>query len=222
MSKHLERDLEHVEQEILAMSSMVEDMIQRACRALVEREPSLAVDVIDSDTQVDEREVHIEDDCLKIFALHQPVASDLRRTATVMKINNDLERIADLAVNIAERGRVVASHPQFPIPETFSAMATEAISMVREALDSFVKLDAGKAREVLSKDDHVDDMNRAVIGELMDLMKEQPSMIDAALHCFSASRHVERIADHATNIAEDVIYLVEGEIARHKYDESFA
>lgn len=218
MSKHLQRDLEALEHELLDQSTLVEDMIANACRALRETRPDLAAEVIASDGNVDNQEVRIEEHCLKILALHQPVAVDLRRTATILKINNDLERIADLAVNVAERAQSLAEHPEFMIPPQLERMAQIAITMVRMALDAFVKHDVPIARQVCARDDEVDTMNRNVIGEMYETMRTRPDMIEAALHFFSASRHVERIADHATNIAEDVIYLVDGEIARHKHD----
>ncbi len=218
MSKHLERDLEQLEHELLTQSSHVEDMIEKACRALRETRPDVAAEVIASDANVNAREVRIEEYCLKILALHQPVAVDLRRTATILKINNDLERIADLAVNVAERAQSLADHPEFMIPPQLERMARAAISMVRRALDAFVEQDVTIARQVCAGDDEVDTLNRNVIADMYRTMRTQPEMIEAALHFFSASRHVERIADHATNIAEDVIYLVEGEIARHRQD----
>jgi phosphate transport system protein len=218
MSKHLTRDLDQLNRDILSLSSMVEEMIGKACRALARKDIPLANQVIESDYEIDQREVRIEEECLKILALHQPVAVDLRRTATVMKVNNDLERIADLAVNIAERAKRLAEVIEFPIPIKLEHMAQLATSMVSDALNSLVNLDPDAARSVCMQDDGVDFENREVIDELLDLMKQRPDWTEAALHCFSASRHVERIADHATNIAEDVIYLVEGEIARHKYD----
>ena len=219
MSKHLERDLESLQEGVLAMSAMVEEMIDQAYQALKNRDARLADEVIYRDREIDLSEVHIEEECLKILALHQPVAADLRRTVMVLKINNDLERIADLAVNIAERVKSLGEMEQFPVPEALERMASAAIVMVRDALDSFVNLDARAAREVCARDDQVDAVNRQIIEGLCRQMKEDPEVIEAALHCFSAARHIERIADHATNIAEDVIYLVEGEIARHRENE---
>ncbi len=219
MSKHLERDLRSLEKKLLLISARVEDMIKKACRALRERRSDLAREVIDSDDAVDALEVEIEEDCLKILALHQPVAVDLRRTATVLKINNDLERIADLAANIAERGARLIVFSDFAIPESMEKMAEKAVKMVHAALDSFVKMDADAARQVRGLDDAIDDMNVQAIAELCRVMQHDSSTVEPALHCFSASRQIERIADHATNIAEDVIYLVEGEIARHKHDD---
>jgi phosphate transport system protein len=222
MSKHLERDLENLEREVLTQSSVVEEMISKACRALREARPDLAVEVVAQDRRVDETEVQIEEACLKILALHQPVAVNLRRVTAILKINNDLERIADLAGNIAERAQSLAGHPEFKIPLTLDRMSHEAIEMVRAALDAFVELDVDSARAICARDNHVDALNREVIREVYDIMRSSPDLIEPALHFFSAARHVERIADHATNIAEDVIYLVLGEIARHKHEELLA
>ena len=219
MSKHLERDLEAIEREILAQSSLVEEMIAKACRALVERRADITQEVIASEDGINMREVKIEEECLKILALHQPVAVDLRRTATVLKINSELERIADLAVNIAERTQSLAEHLEFEIPERVERMSLKATDMVHDALDAFVDLDVTAAREVCRRDDEVDDLNRAVIDELYELMQSRPELIEPGMHMFSVSRHIERIGDCATNIAEDVIYLVEGEIARHHFED---
>ena len=218
MSKHLQRDLESLERQVLAQASIVEEMIQKASKALREIRPELVAEVIRRELLVDEQEVLIEEACLKILALHQPVAVDLRRTATILKINNDLERIADLAVNIAERAQSLSRHWGLVVPEAFDRMVLVTVSMVRDALDALVNLDVDTARDVCLRDDEVDALNRDVIDETRQVMHSQPELIEAALHLFSASRHVERIADHATNIAEDVIYLVAGEIARHKHD----
>ena len=218
MSKHLERDLEVLEREVLAQSAVVEEMIRTACRALCDHRSDLLEEVLRHEDHVNEREVAIEESCLKILALHQPVAVDLRRVATLLKINGDLERIADLAVNIAERSQSLGEYPDFAISATLQSMVSEAIRMVRSALDAFVDLDVELARRVCSQDDRVDEFNRQVIAELHDVMRDSSDLVEPALHFFSASRHVERIADHATNIAEDVIYLVEGEIARHRVE----
>src|SRR3989304_1533519 len=221
MSKHLERDLEALEREIRAQSSLVWEMIAKACRALVDRRIDLSSEVVDSERQIDIREVKIEEKCLKILALRQPVAVDLRRTATVLKINTELERIADLAVNIAERTISLAEHPGFEIPAKLERMFVRASDMVHEALDAFVDQDVDAAREVCRRDDEVDEYNRRVIDDLLETMRTRSDLVEAALHFFSVCRHVERIGDCATNIAEDVIYLVEGEIARHHFDNLY-
>ena len=220
MSKHLERDLEALEREILAQSSRVEVMIAKSCQALIERRGDVALEVVASETEINELEVRIEEECLKILALHQPVAVDLRRTATVLKINSELERIADLAVNIAERTMSLADYPEFTIPTKLERMFVKASDMVHDALDAFVELDVDAARNVCRRDDEVDAYNRQVIQDLCDTMRAQSELVEAALHFFSVCRHVERIGDCATNIAEDVIYLVEGEIARHHLEDS--
>lgn len=219
MSKHLERDLELLEREILDQSSRVEEMIAKACQALVERRVDVAAEVAASEIEINVREVKIEEECLKILALHQPVAVDLRRTATVLKINTELERIADLAVNIAERTISLGDYPEFELPAKLEQMFRRASDMVHEALDAFVDQNVDAAREVCRRDDEVDEFNRRIIEELLETMRSSPHLIEAALHFFSVCRHVERIGDCATNIAEDVIYLVEGEIARHHLDD---
>jgi phosphate transport system protein len=220
MTRHLQRDMERIQREMLSLSSIVESMIEKAIQAMQERSDSLAREVIDTDTVVDQREVQLEEECLKLLALHQPVAVDLRRVAAVLKINNDLERIADLAVNIAERVRSLTAYPEFPVPDDVRLMAAIATRMVHSALDAFVNLDSRAARRVMRTDAELDALNVSVIEELTVAMQQQPQLVPAGLHCFSAARHIERIGDHATNIAEDVVYLVEGEIVRHQHLES--
>jgi phosphate transport system protein len=217
MSKHLLRDIDNLNAELLGISSVVEEMIDKAILALNERRFDLVDEVINSDKFVDQHEVHVEEECLKMLALHQPVAIDLRRIATVMKVNNDLERIADLAVSIAERARALDAFPGFPIPNRLQRMVVLTTQMVRGAMDALVNLDTAAARRIMSLDEEVDQYNRDIIEDLQVVMATQAKLVPAALHCFSAVRHIERIADHATNIAEDVVYLVEGEIVRHRH-----
>lgn len=217
MTKHFQRDIERLNRQILSLSAVVEEMIDKATQALVERQVDVAEQVIAADSDVDEQEVDIENDCLKLLALYQPVASDLRRVVTVVKVNNDLERIADLAVNVSERSLALQAFPAFAIPEAMEQMANLAAAMVRNAMDAFVRVDADVAHQVIAGDEEIDALNVDVIQQLTDFMKQDASHIEPALHCFSASRHVERIGDHATNIAEDVVYLVDGEIVRHKH-----
>jgi phosphate transport system protein len=216
MSKHLERDLNNLQRAILTMAGAVEEAIHKAIRSLQDRDPDLAHDVIDGDSTIDEEENRIEEECLKILALHQPVAVDLRRTAAALLINVDLERMADLAEDIAERTLSLAQRPPAPVPAKLQRMTDLTTTMVRRSLDAFVNLDAPLARAVCRLDDEVDQLNNAIIDELVHLMQRAPEMIEQALSLFSATRHLERIADHATNIAEDVIYLVEGAIVRHR------
>jgi phosphate transport system protein len=222
MSRHLERDLEALERDILAQSSRVEEMITKACQAITDRRSDVIAEVAASEAEIDVREVRIEEECLKILALHQPVAIDLRRTTTVLKINGELERIADLAVNIAERAMSLAEYPEFVVPSNLEQMSAKVTDMVHDALDAFVDQDVTAARDVCRRDDEIDSLNRQVIRDLCDAVRQRSDMVEAALHFFSITRHVERIGDCATNIAEDVIYLVEGEIARHHSEESFS
>jgi phosphate transport system protein len=216
MSKHLERDLEELHQDILELAAAVEEAICKAIRALQEGDADLARQVIAGDDAIDRQDNRIEEECLKMLALHQPVAGDLRRIAAVLKINTDLERMADLAVDIAERALRLAELPSIPIPEKLQHMTDLTTSMVRRSLAAFINLDTHEARAVCRLDDEVDRSNVEIIQVLLQAMRSSPEMIEPALSLFSATRHLERIADHATNIAEDVIYLVEGEIVRHR------
>lgn len=220
MTLHLVRDIDALQRKILDMSSRVEEMIHSAFQALSNGRPELAEAVFRTESQVDQCEVEIEEECLKILALHQPVAKQLRTVAIMMKANNDLERIADLAVNLAERAVAVSSAPLARPPEALESMVGIAWNMVSQALDAFFKLDPARAEEVLRRDDELDSLNRSVIQGLEKSMQAEPENVPLLLHFFSASRHIERIGDHATNIAEDVIYLVRGEITRHQR-ESF-
>ena len=216
---HLQRDIDGIHQRLLQMSGTVERMIDKATRALINRTPELAMEVIRTDDEVNRNEVEIEEECLKILALHQPVAGDLRRISTLIKINASLERIADLACNIAERSQQMQEHLYFPSPEEMEKMVDLATEMVRMSLDAFVRADSAIAAQVIHIDHRLDQLNRIVIDELLGLMKEDASLVEPALHCFSAARHIERIGDQAENIAEDVIYLVDGDIIRHKHSD---
>jgi phosphate transport system protein len=215
MAIHLNRDLENVQRRVLSLASAVEQIVEKSIRALFERDATLARTLMESDTPIDMEENVIEEECLKILALHQPVAVDLRRVATIVKINSDLERMADLAVNIAERALALAQGPEIPVPTTFHQMTDLTNTMVRDSLDAFLKLDIALAKRVCRLDDEVDRYNREIIDHVSEFMKQSPDNVDPGLHMFSAARQLERIADHATNIAEDVVYLVEGKIIRH-------
>jgi phosphate transport system protein len=216
MSKHLQRDLDNLQRDLVALAGLVESTIHKAIRALQQRDTRLAREVIGADSQIDQEENHIDEEALKILALHQPVAIDLRRITAAMMINTDLERMGDLAEEIAERAIHLSYPPLLPIPARLQDMTDLTTSMVRESLDSFVHLNTKEAQRVIRMDDQVDRLNTEIIQEVIERMKSGPEMIEAGLSMFSATRHLERIADHATNIAEDVIYLVEGEIIRHR------
>lgn len=215
MSKHMERDLERLRKAVLQMAAAVERAVYQATAALQDHNLSLARKVVAEDDEIDAAENAVQDECLKLLALHQPAAGDLRRVASVLLISTDLERMGDLAVNIAERAEALARGGGPAPPPRFAGMTARTTGMVRRALDAFVDDDPAAARAVIRTDAEVDADNDAIIAGLVADMKAHPGRIDAALNLFSAVRHLERIADHATNIAEDVIYLVEGEVIRH-------
>lgn len=219
MARHLERELEKLNKKLMSLFADVERMILLAREALCNQKTDLVDQIIAADRQVDECEVEIEEDCLKILALHQCVATDLRRLTTVLKINSDLERIADLACNIASRAKDVHRHAHFPIPDHLPEMVNKACLMVRMSLDSFVDTDIELAKDVIKLDQSVDEYHLSVISELRNLMKEDSSIVEPALHCFTAARQIERIADLAENIAEDMIYYIDGEIVRHRHEK---
>ncbi len=215
MSKHWERDLDNLQRHLMALAACVEEAIFKGTRALGERDASLALEVVEGDAVIDQEENYIENECLKMLALHQPVAIDLRRIISALKINTDLERMADLAVNIAERALSLAELPRIAVPDKLQSMTDLTTSMVRQSLDAFVMLNADQARHIIRLDDEVDRYNREIIAELIGTMQQTPEQVPAFMAFFSAVRQLERIADHATNIAEDVVYLIEGEIIRH-------
>jgi phosphate transport system protein len=216
MSIHLTRDLETLHQHIMSMCAVVEEVVHKAVDELGQPDVAVSQQLVDRDDEVDRWDVRIEEECLKILALHQPVADNLRRVTAVLKIAWELERVADVAVNIAERAAGLAGCQEVHVPEKLNHMAHLALDMLRLSLDAFVAQDSRLARDVCRQDDIVDSLNREIIDELLQLMKRSPELVEPAMQLFSASRHVERVADHATNIAEDVVYLVEGEIIRHR------
>jgi phosphate transport system protein len=216
MSKHFLRDLDGLKKQILIVGSMVEIAIHKATTALLDRRAELAAEVIHGDDQVDRKEVQVEEEVLKVLALNQPVAADLRFAIAVLKVNNDLERMGDLAVNIAERATFLAGQPPLAVPAQFQVMVQKVRSMVNNSLDALVNLDLRLARKVLDDDDLIDSINRDMWTELISVMKRDPDTIERATQWLSCSRHLERIADQTTNIAEDVLFMVEGEIMRHR------
>ncbi len=219
MTRHLEREIERLKRALLAVSAIVEENVQKSVKAIKERDPRLAREVIESDLEIDQMEVDIEEECQKALALHQPVASDLRFIIAVLKINNDLERIGDLAVNIAERAVYLSTQERVDIPFDFAGLAQKAQAMLRDSLDALVNLDADLAHEVLAADDEVDDINREMYRLVQEGIRSHPEHVESLILLLSVSRQLERVADHATNIAEDVIYLVRGDIVRHRAEE---
>lgn len=214
---HLERDMDLIKREILELGGMVEVAINDAILALNNRRADLADMVISREDEINGKEVFIEEECLKVLALHQPVAADLRFIVVILKVNNDLERMGDFALNIAERAQFLSTHDPIPSPPDFIEVLPDVVrSMVRKALDSLVKLDVELAREVIGMDDFVDDMNRRMFTHVQELMRQDTDTIERAVHLLSSSRYMERIADLAVNIAEDVVFMVEARVVRHK------
>ncbi len=216
MAKHLQNGLELLKKELLQIASMAESATEKALVALTERDVELAQAVIDKDYFINDAEVRVEEECLKIMALYQPVAADLRFVVTVLKVNNDIERVGDLAVNIAERALYLSQHEVLPVSIDFSEIIADAKFMLSRSLDALTKRDAQLAREVILMDDRVDDANFKLYKDIRRIMSQDQATIKRALHWLSSARHLERIADLATNICEDVVYMVEGEVIRHQ------
>ena len=219
MGKHLVRDLDSLKRDLLMSGSLVEEAFNHSVNALVNRNTNLAEAVIEGDYLINERENQIEEEALKILALHQPVAADLRFIISVLKVNNDLERIGDLAVNIAERAIYLSSNEPLQASLNFPRMAEAVLKMLRKSLDALIGMDTELARYVLTLDDEVDDLNREMYITLQNVMRENPEAIDRSVQTLSVSRYLERIADLSTNIAEDVVFMVDGDLIRHKSDD---
>lgn len=214
MPGHLQRETDKIKREILSLGAMVEDRFQRAVLAVKTEDLELAQKIIDTDYQIDEREIEVEEECLKILALYQPVATDLRFLIAVIKINNDLERIADYAANIAKRYKTSAKDPK-KFKYDYSRMADQALKMLKMSLDALVHMDVDMAYDVRDMDEQVNIMrNDAYIAMKKDIQRD-PSMVSEIINMYLISRHIERVGDHTTNIAEEVIYLIEGAIIRH-------
>ncbi len=216
LGRHFLRDMEGLWRQILKLAAVVETTLNTSVRALCDGRADLAAEVKFEEASIDRWEVEIERDCLKILALHQPVASDLRRVAAILRINSDLERMADLARHIAKRARKLAKEPTGrALPEGLEAMANDTLDQVREGLDALSQGDAELARAVIAGDGKVDRHRSAVIDELKQAIRDEPDRLDSWLRLINVARNLERVADHATNIAEAVIYLRNGDIIRH-------
>jgi phosphate transport system protein len=213
--KHFSRELEKIKKLILSLGAMVEEQVRMATQAVETHDAELAKKIIKSDYAVDEMEVEIEEECLKILALHQPVAVDLRFLIAVIKINNDLERIGDQAVNIAERVDLIAKRDLSDFFFDYSSMGEKAQKMLKMSLDALVNMDYDQAYEVVMLDDEVDQIKSDAYDRIKKAMGDHPGKLGELINLLLISRHLERLADHATNIAEEVIYLIEGEIVRH-------
>ena len=215
MTKHFNKELEKIKKRILSLGSLVEERVRMATKAIEEKNPDIAEEVIRLDYEIDENEVEVEEECLKVLALHQPVAIDLRFLIAVIKINNDLERIGDQAVNIAQRVKSIAKHQGMVFYFEYSQMAQKAAAMLKMSLDALVNLDVDVAFKVVMMDDEVDSIQNEAYDQIKQAIREDSVHVTYLINLFLISRHLERIADHATNIAEEVIYLIEGEIIRH-------
>ncbi len=219
MTHHLHREIDRLKQKLLGLSAVVESSVELAVEAVKRRDERLAQRVIDQDERIDRSEVEVEEECLKILALHQPVAIDLRFIVAVLKINNDLERIGDLAVNIAERVPHLRVEGDAVARFDFSEMSAKVMTMLRESLAALINMDTARAFAVCAADDEIDAMHRAMYRRVAEALQARPADADVLMQLHSVSRQLERIADYATNIAEDIIYMTEGEIVRHRVEQ---
>ncbi|MHB9132713.1 MAG: phosphate signaling complex protein PhoU [Armatimonadota bacterium] len=218
MTRHMQREIDKLKKKILTLSAIVEESVQRAVKSVAGYDAQLAEQVIEADEQIDNMEVDVEEECLKILALYQPVAADLRFVVAALKINNDLERIGDLAVNIAERAIFLSANTHVQAPLDFAEMFEKSQAMLRMSLDALMNADSSLAHAVNLADDEVDDINRLMYKRVQEQIRHDPEHVEMLINYITISRHLERIADYATNIAEDVIYMIDGEIVRHRSD----
>ena len=216
MTRHIERQVELLKEKILRLGTLVEEAISKSITALINRDTHLAQRVMASDEEIDRMEVEVEEECLKMLALYQPVAADLRFVVAALKINNDLERRGDLAKNIAKRVSQLSTGEPCELPPEIRTMAMQAQEMVKQCLDAVVNSDPSLARQVREEDDAVDKARQEIRRTILQGIRAHPEKLENLLRINSVSKHIERIADMATNIAEDVIYMVEGDIVRHR------
>jgi len=216
LGRHFLRDMEGLWGSVLRMSAVVEAALVTSVRALVDGRADLAEEVFGDERQINRSDVQVEQECLRMLALHQPVASDLRRVATALRINGDLERMGDLADHIARRARKLA-RPVRPvlIPASLEELALEVLAQVRAAFDALARDDAAGARGLIADDSRIDRARQAVLRELKQSIRAEPDRVNTWLRLINTARNLERVADHATNIAEAIVYLKEGQIIRH-------
>ncbi len=215
MTRHFQKELIKIKKMILSLGAIVEERVQMAKSAIDDRDAELARRIIKQDIEIDEMEVEVEEECLKVLALHQPVAVDLRFLIAVIKINNDLERIGDQAVNIAERMVFISKQDPTDSVFDYTTMAEKAQVMLKMSLDALVNLDVDLALKVCILDDEVDAIKVIAYNKIKETMAKDPANLGYYINLLLISRHLERLADHTTNIAEEVIYMIEGEIVRH-------
>ena len=215
MSAHFQREISKLKQQVLSLCTMVEGQVEKAVRAVQLRDDELAVEVERLDEEIDLREIEVEEECLKTLALYQPVAVDLRFVVSTLKINHDLERIGDLAVNIARkvRGLVLDTPPELTCD--LGLMCEKTQLLLRDSIDSLINMNAADAAAICTRDDEIDQMKATIRKEIETAIRKQPDKVGSLLKLLAVSRNLERIADLATSIAEDVVYLVEGRIMRH-------
>ena len=216
MSVHLQKELESIKMKLLQLGAMAETSLEKAGWALKHLDAKVAKEVVESDHNADLKEVEIEEECLKAMALHTPVANDLRFVVATLKINNDLERVCDLACNIARRVKYLAKQDPIAVPFDFETMCSRVLMMLNKSIDAFITQDVKIAFETCELDDEVDSLNRQIYKQVYECIKEKPEFTETYIHYLSVSRALERVADYTTNIAEDVIYMVEGRIIRHQ------
>jgi len=216
MTRHLAIEIDKLKQMILHLGDIVSESVRKSIEALQKRDVQLAEAVIKGDNVIDRMEVDSEEECLKVLALHQPVAGDLRFIVAILKINSDLERIGDFAVHIAEKAIQLSRQKAVTVPDDFFVMAEKTQIMLKKSIEALINLDAELARSISFSDDEIDDLNKKVSDQAKAEIRAHPENLDGLSNLLSVSRCIERIADHVTNVAEDVVYMIEGEIVRHK------
>jgi len=219
MERHFQKELESLKTSLIKMGSVVEENITLAIRSVIEKNQELALKVIESDKRVDKLEIEIDDTIVDLLALQQPVASDLRFILAALKINNDLERIGDHAVNIAQAAQILCAIPEVELMKEIPQMVEITRKMLREAIDSFILLDPVKARTVIKTDDQIDDLNRTVIRSIIELLKNNKQTAECGMELSLVSRNMERVADLATNIAEEVIFHTQARVVKHHAED---
>jgi phosphate transport system protein len=219
MLHYWQKEIENLKKLVLSLGALVEEQIQHAILALERRDAELANTVIQKDKEIDSLEIVIEEECLKILALYQPVAKELRFVVAVLKMNNDLERMGDLAANIAKRARYLSKKEKIDLVADFGLVAEKAQAMVKKSLDALVNTDVNLAREVCASDDEVDKLTKHMLKRTINAIEKNPERTKDYFSIRSVSKNLERIADSATNIAEDVIYLCSGDIIRHQAED---
>lgn len=219
MTYRLQKEIEKLKRQILILVGKVEENVRLSIKSLINYDSMCAENVIRNDLKIDQLEIDLEEECLKILALHQPVAHDLRFIIAVLKINNDLERISDLAVNISERAQFLVTRKHIDFSFDFSVMADKSQAMLLESIDALITLNTDLAYDVCKKDDEVDALNREFYTIVKKVILKNPEHIEEMTHYLGVSRHLERIADLSTNIAEDVVYMITGDIIRHHVED---